>query len=111
MQPGCEHLEEKLTLYLDNKPVQLPELQALVFLNIDSWGAGCKLCELSNSNGEVRMVNSISDGMMEVFGIVSSFHIAQLQCNISKPVRIGQAKQIRVRLRLNPESRLINNSF
>jgi len=44
----------------------------------------------------MRIVNSISDGMMEVFGIVSSFHIAQLQCNISKPVRIGQAKQIRV---------------
>ncbi|KAH8252860.1 hypothetical protein KR032_002250 [Drosophila birchii] len=99
MQPGCEHLEEKLTLYLDNKLVQLPELQALVFLNIDSWGAGCKLCELSNSNGEVRIVNSISDGLMEVFGIVSSFHIAQLQCNISKPVRIGQAKQIRLHVR------------
>lgn len=96
MQPGCEHIEEKLTLYLDNKPVQLPALQALVFLNIDSWGAGCKLCTLSNSNGEPRIVNSISDGVMEVFGIVSSFHIAQLQCNISKPVRIGQAKSIRV---------------
>jgi len=50
--------------------------------------------------------------MMEVFGIVSSFHIAQLQCNISKPVRIGQAKQIRVRLRLNRnEYLLINNPF
>lgn len=96
MQPDNEHIEEKLVLYLDNKRVELPELQSLVFLNIDSWGAGCKLCELSNSDGETRIVNSISDGMMEVFGIVSSFHIAQLQCNISKPVRIGQAKQIRV---------------
>ncbi|EDW32883.1 GL10215 [Drosophila persimilis] len=99
MQPGCERIEEKLTLYLDNKPIQLPELQALVFLNIDSWGAGCKLCELSNSNGDTRIVNSISDGVMEVFGIVSSFHIAQLQCNISKPVRIGQAKQIRLQVK------------
>lgn len=42
------------------------------------------------------MENSISDGMLEVFGLVSSFHMAQLQCGISKPVRIGQAKQIRV---------------
>jgi len=96
MQPDCERIEQKLILHLDNQLVELPELQALVFLNIDSWGAGCKLCELSNSNGESRIINSISDGMMEVFGIVSSFHIAQLQCNISKPVRIGQAKQIRV---------------
>ncbi|SPP74057.1 diacylglycerol kinase epsilon [Drosophila guanche] len=99
MQPGCERIEEKLTLYLDNKQIQLPELQALVFLNIDSWGAGVKLVELSNSDGGSRIVNSISDGVMEVFGIVSSFHIAQLQCNISKPVRIGQAKQIRLQVK------------
>lgn len=98
MQPDCERIEQKLILHLDNKLVELPELQALVFLNIDSWGAGCKLCELSNSNGEGRIINSISDGIMEVFGIVSSFHIAQLQCNISKPVRIGQAKQIRLQV-------------
>ncbi|KAH8371257.1 hypothetical protein KR093_006752, partial [Drosophila rubida] len=98
MQPDCERIEQKLILHLDNKLVELPELQSLVFLNIDSWGAGCKLCELSNSNGEPRIINSISDGMMEVFGIVSSFHIAQLQCNISKPVRIGQAKQIRLQV-------------
>ncbi|EDW58711.1 diacylglycerol kinase epsilon [Drosophila virilis] len=98
MQPDCERIEQKLELHLDNRLIELPQLQSLVFLNIDSWGAGCKLCELSNSNGDVRIVNSISDGMMEVFGIVSSFHIAQLQCNISKPVRIGQAKQIRLRV-------------
>lgn len=106
MQPDCEHIEEKLVLYLDNQRVELPELQSLVFLNIDSWGAGCKLCELSNTDGEARIVNSISDGIMEVFGIVSSFHIAQLQCNISKPVRIGQAKQIRVRIICGFKSRL-----
>ncbi|ALC40692.1 Dgkepsilon [Drosophila busckii] len=98
MQPDCERIEQKLILHLDNKRIELPELQSLVFLNIDSWGAGCKLCELSNSNGEERIYNSISDGKMEVFGIVSSFHIAQLQCNISKPVRIGQAKQIRLQV-------------
>ncbi|EDW79787.1 uncharacterized protein Dwil_GK17833 [Drosophila willistoni] len=99
MQPDCERINQKLILHLDNKLIDLPELQALVFLNIDSWGAGCKLCELSNSaEGEVRWQNSISDGVMEVFGIVSSFHIAQLQCNISKPVRIGQAKQIRLQV-------------
>ncbi|XP_030371438.1 diacylglycerol kinase epsilon [Scaptodrosophila lebanonensis] len=98
MQPDCERIEQKLILHLDNKPVELPALQSLVFLNIDSWGAGCKLCELSNSNGDGRIVNSISDGVMEVFGIVSSFHIAQLQCNISKPIRIGQAKHIRLQV-------------
>lgn len=53
--------------------------------------------ELSNADDTVKIVNSISDRTMEVFGIVSSFHIAQLQMGISKPVRIGQAKNIKVK--------------
>ncbi|XP_075166519.1 diacylglycerol kinase epsilon [Haematobia irritans] len=97
VQRDCEGLEKKIELYLDNRLVQLPELQSIVFLNIDSWGAGCKLCELSNNDEDApKLINSISDGAMEIFGIVSSFHIAQLQCGISKPIRIGQAKNIRL---------------
>lgn len=44
VQRDCEGLEKKIDLFLDNRLVQLPELQSIVFLNIDSWGAGCKLC-------------------------------------------------------------------
>lgn len=99
IQRDCENIERKLDLYLDNKLVNLPELQSIVFLNIDSWGAGCKLCEISNTDSKVKIINSISDGVMEVFGIVSSFHMAQLQCKISKPVRIGQAKQIKIHIK------------
>lgn len=55
------------------------------------------LPELSNTDDDLpKMINSVSDGLIEVFGIVSSFHIAQLQMGISKPVRIGQAKQVKV---------------
>ncbi|CAD7076868.1 unnamed protein product [Hermetia illucens] len=96
MQPECEGLEKRIELYLDNKKVDLPELQSVVFLNIDSWGAGVKLCELSNKENK-QFEHSISDGKMEVFGIVSSFHIAQLQVGIGKPVRIGQAKRIKIK--------------
>lgn len=51
---------------------------------------------LSNREEEYCVDNNISDGRMEVFGIVSSFHIAQLQVGLGKPIRLGQAKQIRV---------------
>uniref|UniRef100_A0A1A9V247 Diacylglycerol kinase n=1 Tax=Glossina austeni TaxID=7395 RepID=A0A1A9V247_GLOAU len=96
VQRDCEGLEQKLEMYLDNKLIKLPELQSIVFLNIDSWGAGCKLCELSNADELPRIHNSIWDGVVEVFGIVSSFHIAQLQVGISKPVRLGQAKHVKL---------------
>lgn len=39
---------------------------------------------------------SYSDGVLEVLGIYSSFHIAQLQVGLSKPYSFGQAKKIEV---------------
>lgn len=44
------------------------------------------------SNGN----HSISDGTLEVMGIVSSFHMAQLQVGLNKPIRLGQAKKVRI---------------
>ncbi len=35
-------LENQVQLFIDDKPVNLPPIQAIVFLNIDSWGAGIK---------------------------------------------------------------------
>lgn len=43
-----------------------------------------------------RTMQSISDGKIEVLGIVSSFHMAQLQVGLNKPIRLGQAKHIRM---------------
>lgn len=41
--PDCVGLEKKINVYLDGEPLDLPELQAVVCLNIDSWGAGVNL--------------------------------------------------------------------
>lgn len=92
LQRDCENIEKRIELFLDNKLIKLPELQSIVFLNIDSWGAGVKLCNLSETE------NSISDGYIEVFGIVSSFHIAQLQVGISKPIVIGRAQNVKIKI-------------
>ena len=43
--------------------------------------------------------SSISDGVIEVMGIVSSFHMAQLQVGLNKPIRLGQARSVRIRMR------------
>uniref|UniRef100_A0A8D8KEF9 Diacylglycerol kinase n=1 Tax=Culex pipiens TaxID=7175 RepID=A0A8D8KEF9_CULPI len=102
MQQDCVDLEKKVELYLDDRKIDLPELQSIVVLNIDSWGAGVKLWEMSKDSpthgGIMREAHSISDGVLEVFGVVSSFHIAQLQVGLSKPVRLGQARSVRFRI-------------
>lgn len=37
---GCENLHKKIELYLDGELVKLPELEAVIILNIPSWGGG-----------------------------------------------------------------------
>ncbi|XP_062550103.1 diacylglycerol kinase epsilon [Armigeres subalbatus] len=104
VQQDCVDLEKKVELYLDDVKIDLPELQSIVVLNIDSWGAGVKLWEMSKDSpthgggSDMREVHSISDGILEVFGVVSSFHIAQLQVGLSRPVRLGQARRVKFKL-------------
>lgn len=43
--------------------------------------------------------SSISDGIIEVIGIVSSFHMAQLQVGLNKPIRLGRARNVRIQLK------------
>ncbi|GFY75360.1 diacylglycerol kinase epsilon, partial [Trichonephila inaurata madagascariensis] len=38
------------------------------------------------------------DGPLEVMGVYSSFHIAQLQIGMSEPLRLGQARSIKLKL-------------
>lgn len=53
---------------------------------------------MSQNTNDSR-VHSVADGKMEIFAVNSSFHIAQLQVGLSKPIRLGQAKTIRIVLK------------
>lgn len=57
MLPDCVGLEKKIDLFLDGEKIDLPELQAVVCLNIDSWGAGVNLW--SKSTFPLAYVHSV----------------------------------------------------
>ena len=70
-----------LELYLDDEKVELPDgIEDVVVLNIPCWGAGVRPWELGSGreNGSFEPV-SICDGLLEIFCVYSSFHIAQMQ--------------------------------
>lgn len=52
-----------------------------------------------SADGDDSLESSISDGKIEVIGIVSSFHMAQLQVGLNKPIRLGQARSVRIRVK------------
>jgi hypothetical protein len=63
--------------------LSIPKILLLIFefcrfLNIDSWGSGVSLMKLAKKECKNIPDLSISDGFLDVFGISSSFHIAQV---------------------------------
>lgn len=73
-------------------PKELPELESIVLLNIPSWGGGIKLAIPSGEDFEQKL----DDGLIEVFGLTSSFHIGQVMIGLSKPIFLGQARQVKL---------------
>ena len=95
LERQCQNLNHKIALYMDKQLVSLPDIEAVVVLNIPTWGAGVKPWELG-SGGQDRASPSISDAKLEVFCVYSSFHIAQMQVGLSEPHRVGQAREVRI---------------
>ncbi|KAK2714122.1 hypothetical protein QYM36_008642, partial [Artemia franciscana] len=94
IEHSCDGLEKKVALHLDGVHIQLPEIESIVLLNIECWGGGAKPWKLGNFEEA-----SYNDGKIEVFGITSSFHIAQMQVGLSSPIRFGQANTVKIVLR------------
>ncbi|KRZ69681.1 Diacylglycerol kinase epsilon [Trichinella papuae] len=77
----CRNLHLHIELQLDDKPVELPELEGVVVLNIPCWGAGVKPWQMGKG-GPPQLIN---DGLLEV--------------GLSEPYRIGQAKKVQIRIK------------
>ncbi|GFT20624.1 diacylglycerol kinase epsilon [Trichonephila clavipes] len=97
LERGCENLHEKVELYLDDKLTPLPALEAVIILNISSWGGGVKPWNMGTPEKNLTPQRH-DDGLLEVMGVYSSFHIAQLQIGMSEPLRLGQARSIKLKL-------------
>ncbi|CDW53936.1 JAB and DAGK acc and C1 1 and DAGK cat domain con taining protein [Trichuris trichiura] len=91
----CRNLNSSVELRLDGRLIELPKLEAIVLLNIACWGAGVRPWQLGKGGPE----QSMNDGIFEVFGVYSSFHIAQMQVGLSEPYRIGQAKEVTMKIK------------
>ena len=49
LQQSCKNLPQKIEVFLDDVPQQLPGLEGVVVLNINSWSAGCSMWNQSAS--------------------------------------------------------------
>ena len=61
--------------------IRPPNLLTYIYPGLSSWGAGVPVWSLGDGDKatEPPQTSQYDDGIVEVFGIYSSFHIAQLQ--------------------------------
>jgi len=97
LEQDCKDLHELVELEMDGRKVELPELEGIVILNINSWCGGCELWV--NDDQETSSPPSINDGVLEVAGLYSALHIARLQVNMADPLRLGQARTVKLTLK------------
>ncbi|XP_059845775.1 diacylglycerol kinase theta-like isoform X2 [Hypanus sabinus] len=89
-------LHKDLKLQVDDKEVELPNIEGLIFLNIPSWGSGADLWG-SDSDGRFDKPQ-IDDGMLEVVGVTGVVHMGQVQSGLRSGIRIAQGTYFRVTL-------------
>ncbi len=80
--------------------MKLPQLEGVVILNINSWSSGCTMWndEESGSNDGLGPAR-VDDRLLEVVGIYSSLHVGRIQVKMADPVRLGQAREVKVGMR------------
>lgn len=91
---GCPNLSRILQLEMDGQVITLPDsLQGIMVLNLASWAGG------QNPWGWKTDAKfgpqSPCDGMVEVLGVQSSFHLAQIQGHLTDGIRLGQGRSVK----------------
>jgi len=101
LEAQCRNLHERVQLELDGEIVQLPPLEGIVILNINSWSGGCTVW--NSTNDDSFLPAKYNDGYLEVMGLYSSLHIAKLQVNLAEPIKLGQARSVKITVQRNKQ--------
>jgi len=94
MFEGLPNLARCLQVELDGQIVQLPKtLEGIMAINLASY-AGGKNPWGKPPRSEGRAPQSPCDGLFELIGISSSFHLGQIQTYLVDGVRLGQGRDV-----------------
>ncbi|XP_008062189.2 diacylglycerol kinase theta, partial [Carlito syrichta] len=89
-------LHREIRLQVEQREVELPSLEGLIFINIPSWGSGA---DLWGSDSDARFEKPrMDDGLLEVVGVTGVVHMGQVQGGLRSGIRIAQGSYFRVTL-------------
>lgn len=94
MFESLPNLSKSLHVMLDGRPLALPKtLEGIMVLNLASYAGGTNPWG-SPSRSDGFAPQSPCDGVFEVLGITSSFHLGQMSASLADGFRLGQGRDI-----------------
>lgn len=109
LEQSCKNLQRKIRVFVDGVELELPELEGIVLLNINSWSAGCTVWSESDPSDDFGAAR-IDDKQLEVIGLYSSFHVGRIQVSMADPIRLGQAHKVKVCIKFHHTPLFDNNN-
>jgi len=93
LEHSCAGLHRHIRIYADGVRQTIPpEAEGIILLNINSFAGGVRMWERDGSYG----LSSMQDGMVDIVVVHGALHLGQLNIGVDKPVRICQAREVRV---------------
>ena len=93
LEHSCAGLHRSIRIYADGVRQTIPpEAEGIILLNINSFAGGVRMWERDGAYG----MSSMQDGMVDIVIVHGALHLGQLNIGVDKPVRICQAREVRV---------------
>ena len=91
-------LPQKLQVECDGQPLALPGgIEGILVLNIQSCYGGVDVWGSALDDGRAFVPSTLCDGVLELVGVFSVWHLGQLQIGLSRAVRLGQCRHAIIR--------------
>ena len=93
VEHSCAGMNQHVHVIADGVRRDLPpETEGIILLNINSFAGGVRMWEGGDGHGN----SSMQDGMVDVVVVFGALHLGQLNWGVDKPVRICQARDVKV---------------
>jgi diacylglycerol kinase (ATP) len=89
---SCKEFNRYVTLEVDGRKIDLPQIEGIVILNILSWCSGAN--PWGPEKDDLFQKPTHYDGMLEVIGIRSVVHLGQIGGGLSNAIRLAQGGRV-----------------
>ncbi|XP_041361075.1 diacylglycerol kinase theta-like [Gigantopelta aegis] len=93
---SCKDLHRHIKIEVDGKPLDLPQVEGIIILNILSWGSGANPWGPEKEDNFSKPTHY--DGMLEIVGVTGVVHMGQIHSGLRQAMRIAQGGHLRITL-------------